>query len=125
MYREDDYEQIVRDFYTHLNLDFEKVRLLRGYSTQPELVQAARERTYDLIYIDGDHRYEGVIHDLEKYAVHLPKGGLLVMDDGSYFLEGSKFWKGHKAVSEACRKIEGLGFVNRLNVGHNRVYERS
>ena len=124
LYQVEDYEQILRDFYAYLCLDFDAVRLLRGYSTQPELIAAARERTYDLIYIDGDHTYRGVIHDLKSYAVHLPPGGILVMDDGSFFLQGSKFWKGHKAVSQACNEIEAMGFENLLNVGHNRVYRR-
>ena len=66
----------------------------------------------------------GVIHDLQTYSPLVSSSGLLVMDDGSYFLPGSRFWKGHKQVSKACRIIEGLGFANSLNVGHNRVYQR-
>jgi hypothetical protein len=45
------------------------------------------------------------------------------MDDASYFLEGSRFWKGHREVSRASEIIEGLGFRNILNIGHNRVYQ--
>ncbi len=124
LYQVEDYEQIVRDFYADLGLDFDAVRLLKGYSTQPDLIAAAQERTYDLVYIDGDHSYQGVVHDLENFAAHLPPGGILVMDDASFFLPGSTFWKGHKAVSEACKGIEAMGFENLLNVGHNRVYRR-
>lgn len=46
------------------------------------------------------------------------------MDDASYYLEGSVYWKGHEEVSKACESIENLGFKNILNVGHNRVYEK-
>lgn len=36
---------------------------------------------FDVLFIDGDHSYEGVKHDWENYAPMLGKGGLLVMHD--------------------------------------------
>jgi hypothetical protein len=52
------------------------------------------------------------------------KGGFLVADDAGCGLPGTSFWKGHEAVSRAAEILPSLGFVNILNVGHNRIYER-
>lgn len=36
---------------------------------------------YDLIYIDGSHRYEDVKNDLEQALIRLKLGGMLLVDD--------------------------------------------
>lgn len=46
------------------------------------------------------------------------------MDDSSCNIPGTKFWKGHQSVSDACFIIEDLGFKNILNVGHNRIFQK-
>ncbi len=46
------------------------------------------------------------------------------MDDASWYLEGTTFWKGHEEVSRAAEIIEDLWFKNILNIGHNRVYQK-
>ena len=46
-------------------------------------------------------------------------------DDASCDLSGTAFWKGHDGVSRAAQVIPSLGFRNVLNVGHNRVFERT
>jgi len=48
-----------------------------------------------------------------------------VIDDASCNLPGTAFWKGHESVSRAADHWGGPGFVNVLNVGHNRVYKRN
>jgi hypothetical protein len=47
------------------------------------------------------------------------------MDDAAYGLPGTRFWKGYETVARACELLPGLGFTNVLNVGHNRVFERT
>lgn len=123
-YRMDNYKEIIKSLFNRFNLSFDAVRLYQGYSTDPKVLSAIKDQSFNLIYIDGDHSYEGVIHDLKNYSGLLEKNGYLVMDDASCEIEGSKFWKGHKEVSRACAIIEDLGFRNILNVGHNRVYQR-
>lgn len=48
-----------------------------------------------------------------------------MIDDASYDLPGNGFWKGYESVARACRRLPGLGFKNVLNVGHNRIFERT
>jgi hypothetical protein len=120
----EDYEAIVSSLFERFGLTFSDVKLYRGYSNNPEVLSSVTKEHFHLIYIDGDHSYEGALRDIQNYTPLIEKGGYLVMDDASWFLEGSVFWKGHKEVSRASEGIEQLGFRNVLNIGHNRVYEK-
>jgi predicted O-methyltransferase YrrM len=45
-------------------------------------VEAILDRRWiDLLYIDGDHSYEGVLTDLEMYSALVRNGGAVMMDD--------------------------------------------
>jgi len=123
-YPPEDYEKIVRAHFTHYSLSFDAVRLLRGYSTEPALQAEAAHDRYALLYIDGDHTYEGACADIRSYAPLVTPGGWLIMDDAAHDLPGTTFWKGYESVARACRLLPGLGFKNVINVGHNRVFER-
>lgn len=123
-YAAEDYEGIVRDHFRHHGLDFDRVELHRGLSTDPRLLHSLAGRTYHLIYVDGDHTLAGARHDFAIFGPKVVPGGWLVADDAGCDLPGTAFWKGHTAVSEAARDLPGLGFTNVLNVGHNRVYQR-
>ena len=39
------------------------------------------ENIYDLVFIDGDHSYEGCRHDVDRFAPLVREGGCLIMDD--------------------------------------------
>lgn len=55
------------------------VHLIFGDSTDPEIVEQARALgPYDMAFIDGDHRYDGVRSDWRHYG---PIAGLVVFDD--------------------------------------------
>lgn len=124
-YTEDDYERTVRGHFAHHGLSFDEVRLHRGYSNDPALLAALREETFHIIYVDGDHTFEGARHDFTVFGPKVVPGGWLVADDASCELPGTTFWKGHPAVSAAVRGLPALGFKNVLNVGHNRIFERT
>ena len=53
--------------------------LLLGDSTHPQTVKAVKSLgLFDLVFIDGDHRYEGVKTDWENYG---PLGKIVVFHD--------------------------------------------
>jgi len=124
-YDSDDYEQATRGHFAHHGLDFSKVRLFRGYSTDPALLARLAGETFHLVYVDGDHTYAGARHDFMTFGPKVIPGGWLVADDASCEVPGTVFWKGHPAVSAAVHILPEYGYTNVLNVGHNRVYERS
>lgn len=39
---------------------------------------------FDLMFIDGDHSFNGTFNDFEKYSPHLRSGGYLLFDDQDY-----------------------------------------
>ena len=63
--------------------------------------------------------------ELHNDAPDDPGPARLVADDAGCELPGTVFWKGHESVSRAARELPALGFTNVLNVGHNRVYQRT
>ena len=59
----------------------DEVRLIEGYSTDPEVQAQAADSQYSVIVVDGDHSEAGVFADLwwvEKVAA---PGAIVIMDD--------------------------------------------
>jgi predicted O-methyltransferase YrrM len=90
----------------------QRLHLLQGDSQSNDMlarVKAAfQNRPLDYIFIDGDHRYEGVKRDFEIYAPMVRKGGLVAFHD---IVEGPieavggvpQFWK---EIKRQYRHIE-------------------
>jgi Methyltransferase domain len=123
-YEEADYLQLVSDLFRHCGEDFARVTLHRGLSTDPAVLQALAQAQYQLVYVDGDHTFEGARHDFLHFGPKVVPGGWLVADDAGADLPGTAFWKGYPETTAAAKLIDGLGFRNVLNVGHNRIFER-
>lgn len=124
-YLREDYRKIISDLFRHFGEDLNTVKLHKGYSNDPAILDELKKQQFNMIYIDGDHSYEGACADIENFGPLVVSGGFMVMDDASFYLEGDNFWKGHESVSRACNNIESLGFTNVLNIGHNRVYRKN
>lgn len=123
-YPQENYESIVRQHFCHHGLSFDDVRLVRGLSSAPEVQATVQGERFHVVYIDGDHTFNGVMGDIRAYAPKIALGGWLVMDDAAHDLPGTKFWKGYESVARACQSLPERGFANVLNVGHNRIFER-
>jgi cephalosporin hydroxylase len=58
---------------------------LRGDSHSPEIARRTEEmldgRDIDFLFIDGDHTYEGVKDDFERYSPFVADGGLIAFHD--------------------------------------------
>jgi predicted O-methyltransferase YrrM len=59
----------------------EQYTVIQGYSTDDAVVERVSSRTYNFLLIDGDHSFEGVKADFDRYAPMLQAGGYLVLDD--------------------------------------------
>lgn len=64
-----------------LGIDESEIRLLKGLSNDKSIFEAASDRQYQVIVVDGDHSYQGVKDDVERYTPLLADDGLLIIDD--------------------------------------------
>ena len=124
-YEKADYSANVSRIFEMFALQSANVNLVKGYSQDEKVRRQVVGRFFDIVYIDGGHRFEEVAADLEFYSPLVRYGGYLVIDDASCNLPGTAFWKGHESVSRAVGNWVALGFTNVLNIGHNRVYMRN
>jgi predicted O-methyltransferase YrrM len=67
----------------------EQIIPIRGYSTNVVDEVAAHVNTLDLLFIDGDHSYEGVKADWEAYKHFLCPGSIVAFHDSGW-AEGVK-----------------------------------
>lgn len=130
------YAQDVKLIFDTFDAGYDRFIPVKGWSQDRAVVDTvAALAPFDLMYIDGSHDYTGVRLDINNYVPMIKKGGILVMDDSSFFLNMPEFsqdkgynrcWKGEKTVSLAVRDwLETReDFVHRFAIGHNRVFEK-
>jgi FkbM family methyltransferase len=87
----------------------ENLTVIKKLSTNDEALTEARKRAYDVLVIDGDHTYQGVRADFERYAPLVRRGGIVIFDDYS-----SGDWPDVKRYVDA--EVEPLAQFER--VGH-------
>jgi cephalosporin hydroxylase len=87
----------------------QEIELVRGNSHQASSVEAVKRclgsRQVDVLFIDGDHTYEGVKKDFELYSPMVRKGGLIAFHDITPNLKNSEievpqFWNELRDVYE-------------------------
>jgi hypothetical protein len=63
----------------------QRLHLVGGSSRSPRTLERVRRalggRGLDLLFIDGDHGYEGVKHDYVTYGALVRKGGIIALHD--------------------------------------------
>jgi hypothetical protein len=79
------YERVLKKFAREISKGTVKVYRELGV----EAAQRMSDGELDFVYIDGDHSYEGVSHDLKSFFSKVKAGGLIIGDD--YSLGG--WWK--------------------------------
>lgn len=123
--RDLDYLEDTRSHFRHHELP--EPELIKAYSTDPEALSVIASRSWDMIYIDGNHDYDVVVKDWEACTKAVKPGGIIIMDDSalttSYhpppFATG-----GHPGPSRLASEIDQSRFEEILQVGHNRVFQR-
>ncbi len=94
------HEQFIRNRFAD-EIQRYQVVLKRGLSW--ERMSQLPDCSFDWIYIDADHRYDGVKKDLDVSSQKVKEGGLLVMNDYIYhdYLADVEYGVVH-AVNEFC-----------------------
>ena len=77
------HESVVHANVLRLNKHNNSYNYLKGNSQTYEMVDRLKELTneIDILFIDGDHSYQGVINDFMLYEGLVKKGGYIVFDD--------------------------------------------
>jgi len=70
----------------------------------------------DWVTIDGDHTYDGCLHDLTKVATHLNKNGIIIIDDydKTWFTTGCSI-PVTRAVHDFCKLNNNFYLIECLN----------
>lgn len=71
-----------------------KITLIQGDSTSKGIINLINDliiEPIDLLFIDGDHSYEGVKQDFMNYTKYVKSGGFILIDDYH-----EKYWPGIK-----------------------------
>jgi hypothetical protein len=110
----------------HSTFKLKQPRIIKGLSTDADVLGEAGKKLYDIVYIDGGHTYEVAHHDIYRYSSFVKIGGYLVIDDaGNKFNMPEGYFKGIEAVSKAVDELLPNEFYEEVfNVVHNRVFRR-
>ena len=103
--------------------DLNSITLIEAYSNDLTSINFVNSKSWDCIYIDGSHDYEIVKNDFELSFQNLKKGGVIVMDDSSLFINNfyGQF-KGHPGPSKIADEFVSKKMKEFLRVGHNRCF---
>lgn len=123
------YNRWVGYFLKSFALDSQKISLIRAdshkLSSLKKVKKVLKNKQIDLLYIDGDHSYEGVTKDFEMYSPLVKKGGIIAFHDIvdhpiESKCEVSKFWNEIKNNYEYKEIIEnwdqkkcGIGLIKK------------
>ncbi len=120
------------DYYEDTLRNFDKFglshpKLLRASSTDPEALTRIASRTWDMIYIDGNHDYEVVLKDWEACSRSIKPGGIIVLDDSGLttaYRAPIFAMAGIDGPSRVAKGIDRTRFREVLQVGHNRAFQK-
>ncbi|HEX8324950.1 MAG TPA: class I SAM-dependent methyltransferase [Tepidisphaeraceae bacterium] len=65
----------------HVGVPVDAVQIVQGMSESPHAIAKAAAGTYNYMFIDGDHSYEGVRRDWANYGRLLEPGGYVLFDN--------------------------------------------
>jgi len=117
-------EDTLKNF-SHFGLP--KPELVRGLSTDPGVWDMVGQQRWEVIYIDGNHDYEIAKSDVLHASKILSPGGTMVLDDSGLYTsyQAPPFAsRGHPGPSRLANEMGALGFVEVLQVGHNRIFRK-
>jgi len=64
-----------------INKNNNEIILFEGNSSNKDIIKKFKNTKIDLLFIDGDHTYEGVKKDFYNYYPFLSNNGIIVFDD--------------------------------------------
>ena len=125
-YRSDlDYLEDTLTHFTHFELP--EPTLVNAFSTDSVALGVIASRSWDMIYIDGNHDYEVVHKDWTACSNAVRPGGIIIVDDSGLntaYHPPAFSTGGHPGPSRLASEIDPKRFKEILQVGHNRVFQK-
>lgn len=70
------------DFIKNVGVYIKNIRMIQGYSSQmSEVLSKTITSTVDVLFIDGDHSFEGALADWQNYKKFLQSGSIVIFHD--------------------------------------------
>jgi len=66
-------------------IDISKYEIYQGYSTDQKILDQLKSKKISVLFIDGDHTYNGVKFDLLEYSKYVINGGYIIIDNYNDF----------------------------------------
>jgi len=106
----ENYKKVVSQFGDKPN-----VTILKGFSHK--MAECVPDESLGLVYVDGDHRYDGVKTDIRFWWPKLAPGGIMAFhdfhDEGGYGVKRAvvEFMKGERGINiiQEDGKLENIG----------------
>lgn len=93
-----------------------KYEFFAGSSHDAEIKNKVKGKLYDLVFVDGDHSYEGALDDILYYWGNVGPGKFMIIDDVLWqvFSNGKKVLR---AVKDALPRLEKMEFYDFIGAG--------
>jgi hypothetical protein len=86
-----------------------QITILHGFSNEENIISQFEDNSIDLLYIDGDHSFDGCFLDLKNWFPKVKKNGYILNDD--YLWDGV-----NRAVNLFCKEMN----INNLKIEGNQ-----
>jgi cephalosporin hydroxylase len=105
--------KIVYENVKNLNVHSNSYNYLEGSSQSENMVNRLKEivQNINILFIDGDHSYNGVINDFNLYEKMVVSGGYIVFDD---YYDNTSSPGVRKAVDDLVKTINGYEIIGTL-----------
>jgi len=112
-------EKLANDNAKKFNINNYEYKIVKGNSQSKATLDVVKEyfpEGIDLLFIDGDHSYNGIIKDFKNYFPFVNKGGYIVFDDYLPYKIGNKERDAPKAINKIVGdnkgKIKDIGLID-------------
>ena len=112
-------ENLTNENVNKFNINNYECKLIKANSQSKSTIDIVKNyfsEGIDLLFIDGDHSYRGIINDFNNYFPLVNKGGYIIFDDYLPYTIGNKEREAPKAinkiVSDNRNKINNIGLID-------------
>jgi cephalosporin hydroxylase len=108
----------------HVNVNNNNITIFKNYSQDASLLKKLKEQEIkiDILFIDGDHKYDAVVNDFNNYKEFVNSNGYIIFDD---YYDAKCCPDVKRAVDFLVKNIDSTEFeiIGALENHHN-IYDK-